>query len=116
MLTLDDSAYRLPFVKLIPVLFSVCPSPPDPFIVGRLLKTILPALASLLPDKATVDKSGPVAEMNGKKGKKRAREFEGDEVFKARRNILCQNAAENEIVIASLEGMLILHYFAFTVR
>lgn len=55
-------------------------------------------------------------EMNGKKGKKRARDFEGDEVFKTKSNILCQNAAENEIVIASLGGVLILHHFAFMVR
>lgn len=39
-----------------------------------------------------------------KKGKKRVRGYEGDEVFKVGREKLCESALDGELVLASLDG------------
>lgn len=39
-----------------------------------------------------------------KKGKKRARGYEGDEVFKTTREIVCPTVEDGEVLIAALDG------------
>ena len=41
---------------------------------------------------------------SSKKGKKRARGYEGDEVFKVGRTVLCPSSEDREIILASLDG------------
>lgn len=43
-----------------------------------------------------------------KKGKKRARGFEGDEVFKSGPEVLCKSVEEESMVLAVLNGMCLI--------
>lgn len=43
---------------------------------------------------------------NGKKGKKRARGFEGDDVFKVGPDLLCKNLKDSEMILAILDGKI----------
>lgn len=46
--------------------------------------------------------------VTGKKGKKRARGFEGDEIFKVAREIICQTNDDQLVVLAALDGESLL--------
>ncbi|KAI5119513.1 hypothetical protein M0805_002449 [Coniferiporia weirii] len=96
---------RLPFVKLLSSLLKWCLPPSDPLIAGRIVKAILPQLASLLSQKTPAEEPIAPADIGGKKGKKRARGYEGDEVFRIGRAVLCESSSDGEMVLAALDAL-----------
>ncbi|KAH8118617.1 rRNA processing/ribosome biogenesis-domain-containing protein [Phellopilus nigrolimitatus] len=101
----NTSNQRLPFIKLIPTLFGSCFPPSDPFIAGRLVKVILPSIAGILSGKVSGEDPAASVDVGGKKGKKRARGYEGDEIFKVGRDVLCESALEGDMVLAALDAL-----------
>ncbi|EJD01578.1 uncharacterized protein FOMMEDRAFT_142163 [Fomitiporia mediterranea MF3/22] len=95
---------RLPLIKVIPSLLGSCLPPPEPLTSGRIIKANLPAIATLLSQKA-VEESSTTGDIGTKKGKKRARNYEGDEVFKVSRDTLCETIEDTELVVASLDAL-----------
>lgn len=72
----------------------------------RLTKAILPHLTVLLDHKSDVIQQieESPATTSSKKGKKRARGYEGDEVFNVGRSVLCPAEEDRGIVLGSLDS------------
>ncbi|THH12214.1 hypothetical protein EW145_g134 [Phellinidium pouzarii] len=96
---------RLPFVKILPSLIGPCLPPSDPLIAGRVVKAILPSVAALLSQKASGGEPASAVDNGGKNGKKRARGYEGDELFNVGRSLLCESSVEGEIILATLHAL-----------
>ncbi|KAH9943306.1 uncharacterized protein BXZ73DRAFT_87658 [Epithele typhae] len=82
----------------------------DAIVASRLTRTIVPHVAVLLSTRsqANVEEEHTTSQGKSKKGKKRARDFEGDEVFKLDREIICPTATEGDILLISLDLLEIL--------
>lgn len=102
------SRQRLPFVRVLSSILGYCLPPCDPLIAGRILKAILPTLTLLLPRKGSEEVKWGSQDAGSKKGKKRARGFEGDEVFKSGPEVLCKSVEEESMVLAVLNGMCLI--------
>src|SRR5882757_5175492 len=103
---LFSSVPKLPLLGIIPILLTRCCPLANPIILNRLTKAVLPFLTSLLSSESGVRLQ---EEQNGtgtsrKKGKKRARGYEGDEVFKATRDVVCPSDEEEDVVITAVHG------------
>ncbi|KAL7282519.1 hypothetical protein ACG7TL_003990 [Trametes sanguinea] len=77
----------------------------DSTLSSRLVRAAMPFLTVLL---STRTQSAPGNEQEGvagrsKKGKKRARGYEGDEVFKVGREIVCPTAEEGEVLLVAVD-------------
>ena len=73
------------------------------FLANRLIRSVIPYLTKpTLPQLATeaVDISGS----SKRRGKKRARGYEGDEVFKTSPDVLFGSPHEEQVVMFSVEG------------
>jgi hypothetical protein len=73
-------------------------------IPNRLIKAVLPSLTSLLSSESDV-KGQDDTGTGRKKGKKRARNYEGDEVFKVAREVICPRDEDGDIVLAAVDGL-----------
>ena len=85
----------------------------DAVIASRLVRAILPRLSILLSSRSqssTEDEQTPTQGRN-RKGKKRARGYEGDEVFKVGREIICATAEEGNALLAAVDG---IDFFSLT--
>jgi len=71
---------------------------------NRLANYIQPLIASVLSQASGVSKSNDQV----RKGKKRNRNFEGEEILKGAREALCQTPEDERVLLKSLEG--IIHY------
>lgn len=98
-------SHRIRFLRVLPSLlswnFALHSSTPS----SRLVKTLLPILTALLPRKSEATKhhqDSPT--ITSKKGKKRARVYEGDEVFKVGVSVLCPTSEDCELVETAMEG------------
>ncbi|KAI0700754.1 rRNA processing/ribosome biogenesis-domain-containing protein [Cytidiella melzeri] len=89
-------------------LLTHCPGLTDPQLPSRLLRSILPNLTFLLAPQSEAQKdpaqNGNAHAAKGRKGKKRARAYEGDEVFKIGRDMLCSTKEAGEVVLATLDA------------
>ncbi|KAM5534268.1 hypothetical protein V8D89_010878 [Ganoderma adspersum] len=77
----------------------------DNVIASRVVRATLPLLAAVLSKRSqagTENEQAP-GQSRSKKGKKRARGYEGDEVFKVGREIVCSTAEEGEVLLASVD-------------
>ena len=101
------SARRISFLRAASVLLDQCPALNDPMLPSRLARAALPLLTALLALQSQAqredDVNGPG--VKGRKGKKRARGYEGDEVFKTR-EVACPSKEDGDVVIAALDGKL----------
>ncbi|KDQ64330.1 hypothetical protein JAAARDRAFT_27954, partial [Jaapia argillacea MUCL 33604] len=102
-----SSSQRLPFLEVIPVLLTHCHPPHDSFLMNRLVKAILPSLTPILSTQwdSQVDSTSTVGRT--KKGKKRARGYEGDEVFKVSREVICKTSVDGEVILAAITAITI---------
>jgi len=77
-----------------------------PILITRITKTLLSTLSLLLPSAQSVVQSETATPLAGgrKKGKKRARGYEGDEILKQTTNVMCATEAEGEMVLEALAG------------
>lgn len=76
-------------------------------LLSRLVRVVLPSIAAILPSQsyqAQLNDNEPPANGVSKKGKKRARGYEGDEILKVGSDFVCPTADERSAVIAALEG------------
>ncbi|KAF8515002.1 rRNA processing/ribosome biogenesis-domain-containing protein [Gautieria morchelliformis] len=72
----------------------------------QLAKSLIPILTTLLPGKSEVQPQlQDASATSSKKGKKRARGYEGDEVFKVGIGVLCPTIEDSEIIEIALEAL-----------
>ncbi|KAG5650306.1 hypothetical protein H0H81_012673 [Sphagnurus paluster] len=73
----------------------------------RLSKAILPSLSIILarPSEIPATEQSEVTSSKSKKGKKRAIGYEGDEVFKISREVICPNTDDTKVMLVSLKVM-----------
>ena len=84
----------------------------DSLVASRLVRAILPKLAVVLSNRSQSGAEGEQASGQGrsKKGRRRARGYEGDEVFKVGREIVCVTAEEGTALLVSLDReVAVLH-------
>ncbi|KAJ7781030.1 rRNA processing/ribosome biogenesis-domain-containing protein [Mycena metata] len=93
------SSERLPFLNTLQVILTKCYPLHSTLVVNRLARAILPLISVVLAkegDARETDTTG-----RSKKSKKRAREFEGDEVFKVSREVICSTVNEGDALLAA---------------
>ncbi|EKM59257.1 uncharacterized protein PHACADRAFT_113693 [Phanerochaete carnosa HHB-10118-sp] len=97
-------ARRIRFLRAASALLGHCPALNDPTLPSRLARAVLPSLATLLasPSHAQRDDGINASGAKSRKGKKRARGYEGDEVFR-KQEIVCPNREDGEVVLAALD-------------
>ncbi|KAF8969481.1 rRNA processing/ribosome biogenesis-domain-containing protein [Flammula alnicola] len=95
---------RLPFLKALGALLKSCHPLDSPVLPTRLAKAVLPSVTNLLTTSSN-GSSGDNEPSSSKssKGKKRARNYEGDEVFKVSRQVAYPTAEEGEILLSSID-------------
>ena len=100
-----DSVHILQFIRTTLYLLADGSHMYDSVIASRLVCATLPLLAAVLSKPSQVgaeNEQGP-GQSRSKKGKKRARGYEGDEVFKVGREIVCSTAEEGDVLLASVD-------------
>ncbi|KAF8514880.1 rRNA processing/ribosome biogenesis-domain-containing protein [Hysterangium stoloniferum] len=99
-------SHRAPFLRILPVLLSNTYALHSPIPPTRLVKTLLPQLTALLSYKVDVQQQiDENSAATSKKGKKRGRGYEGDEVFKMGRGVLCPAPIDGEIILLALRAL-----------
>ena len=78
-----------------------------PLVLNRITKVLLSTLSVLLPTQSDI-RTGPVSDTSskGRKGRKRAHDYEGDEIFKIKTNVICSNPTRDAMILTTLDGML----------
>lgn len=75
-------------------------------IVNRLVKAVLAALTLILPTASDVRSATDNAQaFKSKKGKKRKKGYEGDELFKASRDVVLPLVIDGQLVLRACDGM-----------
>ncbi|KAI0082414.1 hypothetical protein K474DRAFT_1655179 [Panus rudis PR-1116 ss-1] len=103
------SPQRLVYIQAAHALVRYTAYPHDPLIHSRLARAVLPPLLQLLLSRSEMQHATDAAAGVGgksKKGKKRARGYEGDEVFNVSKAVVCPTKKDGEILILTFE---ILH-------
>ncbi|KAH7930701.1 hypothetical protein BV22DRAFT_1000146 [Leucogyrophana mollusca] len=91
---------RLWLLQSVHALLTNCPPFHSQIGVTRLVKAILPSITPLLSTQSEVQQSVETNTSQSKKGKKRRREYEGDEVFKLSKGVVCPTKEDGEVAIA----------------
>lgn len=77
-------------------------------ICNRLVKAILPSISAVLPGQTEVQIIQNKNAMGGsRKSKKRARGYEGDELFKASRGVVFPHLVDGELALCACQGIWI---------
>ena len=104
------SAHQIPFLETLKSLLQVGPIH-DAHLASRIFKVIAPLLSPLIPSKTSITASsqpnavsGPGGPTRKKKGKQRARAFEGDEVLDGDKPAVCPTRDGVDVLLLSLEG------------
>ncbi|KAI9000871.1 rRNA processing/ribosome biogenesis-domain-containing protein [Trametes punicea] len=82
----------------------------DSTLSSRLVRVTMPLLTVLLSARSLAAPASEPGSTQGKsnKGKKRARGYEGDEVFKLSREIICQTPDEGDILLMAVDVLVCL--------
>ncbi|KAJ6539553.1 rRNA processing/ribosome biogenesis-domain-containing protein [Mycena capillaripes] len=99
------SSERLPFLKTLQVVLTTCLPLHSTMVVNRLARAILPLISVVLAKEADARETEGNGAGRSKKSKKRAREFEGDEVFKMSREVICSTVDEGNVLLAAFAVM-----------
>ncbi|KZP24698.1 hypothetical protein FIBSPDRAFT_951090 [Athelia psychrophila] len=99
------ASQRLPFIRATHALLTYCQPPHAGLLPTRLAKALLTSLTGLLSTQSDAQPTDAAAGGKSGKGKKRARGYEGDEVFKTTRAVICAGEVEGEVVVAALEAL-----------
>ncbi|KAL4241842.1 Pre-rRNA-processing protein RIX1 [Abortiporus biennis] len=101
------SSHRLPFVMSAANLLKYSRIAHDSVLMSRLARSVLPYITILLPTQTSVQQetanNSSNASLQGRKGKKRARGYEGDEVFKMTKGAICSTPDDGNVILAALE-------------
>ncbi|KAF8318149.1 hypothetical protein DL93DRAFT_2225894 [Clavulina sp. PMI_390] len=107
------SEIRLPFIEaLASILTNSHPFPiVNNFLSTRLVKALLLPLSNLLTEGVPANTAAPngnVDDHRSAKAKKKAKMYEGDEVFRTTKEVLLKSGAEGEEVLAALHVLPLL--------
>lgn len=102
---------RLPFLEAAQALLTHTHPTYSITLPNRLVKALVPSLVAVLATKSDLyhSEEGEYPTPNGskhRKGKKRTRGYEGDEVFNTGKEVVCSSGVDEEVLIAALEGRL----------
>lgn len=75
------------------------------FLSTRLLKSLLPCLTRFLSQEPTAPSADAQEDARSTKAKKKAKMYEGDEVFRTTRDVLVRSAPEGDEILATLHRM-----------
>ncbi|KAH9899725.1 rRNA processing/ribosome biogenesis-domain-containing protein, partial [Cubamyces lactineus] len=100
----QSSTHTLVFLRTILSLLQNC-RVHDNTLSSRLARAVMPMLTILLSRRAqsSVDGEREGGQGRSRKGKKRARGYEGDEVFKVGREIVCSTPEEGETLLVAVD-------------
>jgi len=100
---------RVFFLTTVRDVLTHCHPLDSPLVPTRLAKAVLPSIFVILsaPSNSQNTANTPVMSNRGKKGK-RARHYEGDEVFKLSREVICPTIDDGRILLTALEVMQLL--------
>lgn len=102
------SSQRLPFLKALHSILVHCLPLHSEVSCNRLTKAVLSSITTILPSQSDFDQSTDTVQIGrSKKGKKRARAYEGDELLKVSRNILFPLSDDGKAVLVACDGMSI---------
>ena len=95
----------LQFIRTTSSLLADGSSLHDNVIASRLVRATLPLLAAVLSKRsqAMAENDQASGQTRSKKGKKRARGYEGDELFKVGRDVVCSSSEEGDVLLASID-------------
>lgn len=91
-------------LQCIQVLLSNSLPPSSELSSTRLVKNILLSLMPLLPTQSDAY-SGETGSGQSKKGRKRRRDYESDEVFKLSKDVICSSIAEGNAILCALDAL-----------
>lgn len=74
-----------------------------PIAPNRIMRAVLPSLVVILSSSTTADAIGTTDAAASKKGKKKAKNYAGDEVFKVTREVICPTEVDGQVVLSALE-------------
>ncbi|GLB33999.1 putative rRNA processing/ribosome biogenesis [Lyophyllum shimeji] len=97
------------FLSSVQALLTHCYLLDSPLVPTRLAKAVLPSLSIILatpPETPATEDSASA--QKGKKGKKRARDYQGDEIFKLSREVICPTPEDGQVLLVALEVMRLL--------
>ncbi|EPT03591.1 hypothetical protein FOMPIDRAFT_1046630 [Fomitopsis schrenkii] len=96
---------RLSFLKATRALLTTCPHLHDPITASRLARAVAPSLAVLLSTKSQAQEGAgtTASKARNRKGKKRARGYEGDEVFNVTAKVICNSKVDGDVLLASID-------------
>ncbi|KAF8505717.1 rRNA processing/ribosome biogenesis-domain-containing protein [Russula emetica] len=77
-----------------------------PLVLNRIAKVLLSTLSVLLPTQSDI-RTGPVSDTsgNGRKGRKRAHDYEGDEIFKITTKAISSNPIHDAMILTTLDAL-----------
>lgn len=93
----------MPIVEAIDVLLKTSYSLHSPLLPNRLAKAILPSITKILTTSSDTEDVQASSSKN-KNARKRARNYEGDEVFKVTRQVVCITPEDEQILLKSIDG------------
>ncbi|KAK0242537.1 rRNA processing/ribosome biogenesis-domain-containing protein [Armillaria nabsnona] len=100
---------RLPFLKALHSILVHCLPFHSEVSCNRLTKAVLASITIILPSQSDFDQSTDTVQIGrSKKGKKRARAYEGDELLKVSRNILFPLSDDGKAVLVACDVLAIL--------
>lgn len=102
----DDNCrqYRLPFLHALDALLRTCHPLDSPFLPTLLAKNVVPSIAAILSTTPGIPGSTEPSSSKNNKGKKRSRNYEGDEIFNVSREVVCATDEEGKVLLASIDG------------
>ena len=100
------SAQTLPFLKILVAACAHSRATSNAILANRLVRAMIPYLSkSILPRSEANNADGTdLGGSSKRKGKKRARGYEGDEIFKTNPGVLLGSPHEERVVMLSIEG------------
>ncbi|KAF9268145.1 hypothetical protein L218DRAFT_892918 [Marasmius fiardii PR-910] len=100
-----DTSERLSFLETLDVLLNYCHSLSSPVVSTRLTRAVLSIVKVVLPSQTVAGQSGDTqtGSSKSKKGKKRARGYEGDEVFKTSISVICPSFMEAKVLLTACD-------------
>lgn len=96
----------MPFLETVHVLLAYCHPTNSTVLSCRLARIILSDVTLILPSQTDVQNS--MGHVNGsgkiKKGKKRLRTYEGDELFKTSSDVVCPAVDDAKALLTACDG------------
>ncbi|THV08346.1 hypothetical protein K435DRAFT_740384 [Dendrothele bispora CBS 962.96] len=101
---------RIPFLEALQTLLTQCHPLHDSILSTRLTKVISSFTSILLPKQSDTSNDSEKAAVasGGKKGKKRARAYEGDEVFNTSMEVICPAHNDGKALLTACDVMRLL--------